>query len=931
MAASHPALVIVESPTKARTIRQYLGDGYRVMASMGHVRDLPTKKDRVPGEVKERSADIFEESRRNCGVDIEKGFKPKYVVPEDKRKVVAELREALSDASELLIATDEDREGESIGWHLVELLKPKVPTRRMVFHEITPEAIRSALKHTREIDERLVTAQETRRIIDRLVGFLVSPLMWVKLRNARSAGRVQSPAVSLIVKRELERLAFTSASYWDLTARLQKQAVTFDATLATVDGRRVAQGRDFDETTGRLTSNDVLLLDQARAESLRASLEGQQARVTQVERRTVTKSPYPPFTTSTLQQEANRKLGFSSRTTMSLAQRLYERGHITYMRTDSTSLSDQAIGALRGTIAARYGESFVSKAPRQFETKTKGAQEAHEAIRPAGIEMPTAEELGLSDQEGRLYDLIWKRAVATQMAEARLAYTTAEFRMDARDGAKATFKASGREVVFAGFLRAYVEGSDDPTAALDDQSTPLPTLVEGEDVASRAVRAVGHETRPPARYTEATLIRDLEKSGVGRPSTYASIIDSIQAEYVVIQDRQLVPTFSGIGSCFLIERALSRINDTELTADMEARLDQIRSQADATRFLTEFYDGFLAPGIEAGRALPPEPFYTLEFPCLAPYVVHVGAWEPVVTRPAIGDRPAVRFKLTKGDLPSSLSRVWLEERERSEQRKHEPLGIDPKSGLPIFALTGQFGPYLRVGAYEPEPETAKDDTAKRGKGKKKFVNPPGSRTVSLPKGVTPATVTLELALELLKFPRALGEHPETGQPVMLMNLRYGPCVKHGTTLASLGTDDRIDSITLERAVQLLRDKESRPRGPAPIRVIGPHPADGSPVGVYAGKWGPYVKHGSLNATMPRDADPMSYSLEEAIELLAAKAAAPPTQKRGRRGAPSRTAAASKTKAKAKPAKAAGGTTASRRPAAAKAAKPATAAKRKPRS
>ncbi len=584
-------LVIVESPTKAKTIRGFLPKGYVVEASMGHVRDLPASAGEIPTAVKK-------EPWARLGVNVEKDFDPLYVTPASKKKVVTKLRGLLKDADELILATDEDREGESIGWHLFEVLKPKVPVKRMVFHEITKDAIHHALTETRDIDENLVRAQEARRIVDRLVGYTVSPLLWKKIAPKLSAGRVQSVAVRLLVQRERERRAFRTGSYWDLKALLNKRpdqpAHRFDAQLVSVGGVRVASGRDFDEHTGKIAEGkDVLLLNETEAQALQARLLAGMWRVTAVETRDATRSPSPPFTTSTLQQEANRKLGMGAKQTMQVAQKLYENGFITYMRTDSVNLSDQAVNASRSRVQELYGEEYLHPQPRRYTTKAKGAQEAHEAIRPAGDQMLPADSQPLSGQEKSLYDLIWKRTVATQMANAQLKFSTVTIEVE-----DAAFKASGRQVVFPGFFRAYVEGSDDPEAALENQDSLLPDLAVDEEVDCRELQPIGHETKPPARYTEASLVKALEAEGIGRPSTYATIIDTIQQRgYVFKQRKELVPTFTAFATTALLEDHFSDLVDFGFTAQMEQKLDDIAAgDRGWLEFLRNFYLGPKWPG-----------------------------------------------------------------------------------------------------------------------------------------------------------------------------------------------------------------------------------------------------------------------------------------------------------------------------------------------
>lgn len=837
-------LVVVESPTKARTIRNFLPkDGFRVEASMGHIRDLPASAAEVPSELKH-------EEWARLGVRIDRDFEPLYVIPRDKRKVVQQLKEALKEADELYIATDEDREGESIGWHLVEVLNPQVPIRRMVFHEITREAIEQALRNPRDINYNLVEAQEARRILDRLVGYLVSPVLWRKIAPRLSAGRVQSAAVRLLVLREKERIAFVPAAYWDLKALLEQGAHTFEAVLTHVGGIRVAGGKDFDEHTGRLkeglvAGRDVILLDEIQARELAERLRHEGWEVVDVEDRLVTRSPAPPFITSTLQQEASRKLGLSARQTMQIAQRLYEQGYITYMRTDSTHLSQEAIEASRRTIVERYGAEYLSPQPRQYQSRVRNAQEAHEAIRPAGRAMKTADELGLTGVDAALYDLIWKRTVASQMADAQLRLLTVQLQAGDREP-MARFRASGRTIEFPGFFRAYVEGSDDPEAALEDRDQPLPSLKKGDRPRCLQVEPQRHETRPPARYTEATLVKTLEQEGIGRPSTYATIIDTIlQRGYAVRRGNQLVPTFIAFAANSLLEAYFEKLVDLGFTAQMEEALDEIAAgQQQTVPYLRQFYQG--EKGLEqmiahALQRVDPREVSTIRFPQWEPYVVRIGKYGPYVEGPLDGQ--IMTASLPPELLPGDVTREKLAQILREGQIADRVLGINSDTGLPVLLRRGPYGYYVQLG-----------DDEQVGKPKR----------VALPPGMEPAMVDLHAARTLLALPRILGTHPETGQPVLAGIGRYGPYVQHGQTFASLKAADDVFTIDLERALELLAEKKARSRS---LRVLGPHPETGQPVEIWEGRYGPYVKHGRTTVSLPKGRAPEGFTLEEALGLL----------------------------------------------------------------
>lgn len=851
-------LVIVESPAKAKKISSFLGKDYVVMASMGHVRDLPETAADIPPELKK------EPWVKKWGVNVERNFEPLYVVPKERKKIVKELKEALKQAQELILATDEDREGESIGWHLTQLLQPKVPVKRMVFSEITKEAIQHAIRHPRQLDEHLVEAQETRRVVDRLYGYTLSPLLWKKVAPKLSAGRVQSVAVRILVQRELERLAFKKATYWDLKSLLaNSEGASFEAVLAAVAGRRIATGRDFDEHTGQLKPDvDVLLLDEAQAQALRERLLRLTWQVKSVESRQQNRRPYPPFTTSTLQQEANRKLNLSARETMQIAQRLYEDGYITYMRTDSVHLSQEAIQASRQRVEERYGREYLSPEVRQYTTKQKNAQEAHEAIRPAGTEMKTAEELGLTGREAALYALIWKRTIATQMAEAQLRFQTVTISVG-----DAEFRATGRHVEFPGFFRAYVEGTDDPEAAIDDQEAALPPLREGEILKLRQLEALPHETKPPARYTEATLVRALEAEGIGRPSTYASIIGTIQDRgYVVKQGNQLVPTFTAMAVTRLLERHFPKLVDVGFTAQMEQRLDDISNgEAERLPYLEQFFlgeDGLDHQVREGEKNIDPREACTLELDGLVPRI-RVGKFGPYLELNRNGETVTASLPsdITPADVTNELAQQLLEQKQQGPQS----LGVDPETGLPVYLRTGPFGPYIQLG-----------DQTEEHKPKR----------VSLPKNRDPQTVTLQEALQYLHLPRTLGHHPQTGHVVKAGIGRFGPYVQHEKTYKSLDKTDDVLTIDLDRAVELLSQAKTKPVL-MPLRELGLHPEDQQPVAIYEGRYGPYVKHGKTNATIPKDRDPQALTLDDALQLLAERAAKGTTKRRRPRTAAAR--------------------------------------------
>jgi DNA topoisomerase I len=854
-------LVIVESPTKAKTIRNYLPAGYRVEASMGHVRDLPQSTSDVPKEITDKRV-------RELGVDVRADFDPIYLIPNDKRKIVKLLKDALKDADELLLATDEDREGESISWHLLQILKPKVPVKRMVFHEITEEAIHAAIKDCRDVDLALVRAQETRRILDRLVGYTLSPLLWKKIKYGLSAGRVQSVAVRVLVQRERERRAFKQGSYWDLKALLAAASgkqQEFDAKLISLGGVKVATGADFDENTGEITAGKtVVLLNEQEAQALQARLANQPWTVTKLEEKPVTRKPSPPFITSTLQQEANRKLGLSARDTMRTAQSLYENGYITYMRTDSVNLSQQAITAARDGVESMYGKEYLSPSPRQYTTKAKGAQEAHEAIRPSGSSFRTPQQTGLSGRDFQLYDLIWKRTMATQMADARQTQIVMHIGV-----ADAVFRSSGKRIDFPGFFRAYVEGSDDPNAAIEDQELILPDLKQGDHPTCQNLDAIGHETQPPARFTEASLVKTLESEGIGRPSTYASIIGTIiDRGYVQPAGNSLVPTFTAFAVTALLEEHFPDLVDTSFTARMERTLDDISTgEVEWLPYLKAFYlgaEGLETQVLEQESEIDPTDAKTITLANLCAKV-RIGKYGAYLELDQDGE--IVKANIPNGLTPADLDPEQVQVLIKQKLDGPEKLGIHPDTGEAIYVLIGTYGPYVQLG----EVEEGSKSKPKRS---------------SFPKGITPENITLEQAVGLLTLPRTLGMHPESDCKVQASLGRFGPYVVHdqgknGKDYRSLKGDDDPVTITLERALELLaQPKATRgKKSTTPLREMGPHPVDEEPVNIYDGPYGNYIKHGKVNASLPEGETLESVTMEMAVAALAAKGGAVKAKKK----------------------------------------------------
>jgi DNA topoisomerase-1 len=854
-------LVIVESPAKARTISNFLGGDFVVESSIGHVRDLPNNASEVPAKYKG-------ESWGRLGVNVDDGFKPVYVVPASKKAQITKLKSLLKDADELYLATDEDREGEAIAWHLLEELKPKVPVRRMVFHEITPHAIAEAVEHPRDIDDELVEAQEARRILDRLYGYEVSPVLWKKIMQGTSAGRVQSVAIRLVVDRERERMAFRSAQYWDVQAQFDagegKTPRIFPARLVTIDGARVAQGRDFDPR-GLLKSEDCVHLDEAGAGALAAALDGRDFTVAGVDAKPYRRSPYAPFRTTTLQQEASRKLGYGAARTMQVAQRLYENGFITYMRTDSITLSEAAITTARSQVHELYGSDYLPDNPRTYSSKVKNAQEAHEAIRPAGETFRTPRATGLVGDELRLYELIWMRTVASQMKDAegqsltvRIAATTAS--TDGAAGQTCEFFSSGRVILFHGFLRAYVEDADDPSKERDDRETALPDVHEGDAVTALSLAADGHETKPPARYTEATLVRELEDREIGRPSTYASIIGTILARgYVYKKGTALVPSWLAFAVVRLLERHFTRFVDYDFTARMEEVLDDIAAgRRDSTAELDEFYFGSeRLIGVhqlvsELGEIDARE---LSTFDLGDGIVARVGRYGPYVES-SDGTRANVPDDLPPEDLTLDLARELL----ANPAGQEKILGEDPNTGHTLVVKNGRYGPY--VSEVLPEGDESKP------------------RTGSLLSSMTLDSVSLDDAVKLLTLPRSLGTGPDSEDEIIVANGRYGPYIKQGSETRSLASEDQLFTITLDEALDLLRQPKTRGRQAAagPLRELGEDPHSRQPIQVKNGRFGPYVTDGEYNATLRQGDSPEAITLARASELLAERRARGPAKK-----------------------------------------------------
>lgn len=831
-------LVIVESPTKAKTIRKFLGKDYIVESCMGHVRDLPQSSKDIPEKVKK-------EKWAQLGVNVDKNFEPLYCIPKDKIKIIKNLKDKLDDADTLFLATDEDREGESISWHLQEVLKPRVPTKRMVFHEITKDAIQKSLTQTREIDYNLVRAQEARRILDRLVGYTISPLLWKKVAYGLSAGRVQSVAVRLIVEREKERIRFKKSNYFGLTAYLEKSGEGFEAKLLSVDQKRVATGKDFDGLTGQLNAGkDLLVLDSKTAQALAVQVQAAVWKVTDVEEKPVHRKPYPPFITSTLQQEANRKLGMSSRETMQVAQKLYEQGFITYMRTDSTSLSQQAIQAARTAIVEKYGKDYLPPSPRLYDgKKVKGAQEAHECIRPAGTHFQDPEDTGLVAQQLKLYDLIWKRTMASQMTDSRQKQVSAKLSAD-----NTIFNATGTTIEFPGFLRAYVEGSDDPEADLESREVRLPHLKQNDLIKPQKMEPTAHETKPPARFTEASLVQTMEKEGIGRPSTYASVIGTIiDRGYVKKTGNALIPTFTAMVVSKLLATHLTQYVDLGFTSAMEQSLDHIADgELNWEKYLNSVYHGDLGLRSLVAREdgnINPDEARTIKLEGLDTYVFHVGKYGAYVKTLRNGE--SLSASIPDAEAPADVTSATIEKLIDQKLKGADSLGVDPKTGKKIYVLNGRYGAYVQLGEND-------DEEIKRS---------------TLPPGLDPTAVTYEMALEILSLPKSLGLNPGNSKDIKAGVGRFGPYVVCDGDYRSIPKTETVFGMNLEKALALFAIPKKGRGKAAPLKEFGKHPNHDIEVNLFNGPYGAYLKAGKVNVGLPENVTAENITKEKAFELM----------------------------------------------------------------
>ena len=882
-------LVIVESPTKARTIKAFLQDDYVVLDSRGHIRDLPQSASEIPARVKKKPW-------ANLGIDVQNQFEPLYVISAEKKAIVRDLKKALKTADELIIATDEDREGESIGWHVYDVLRPEIPVKRIVFHEITRSAILQALENPGQLNHDLINAQKARRILDRLVGYSLSQLLWKKVAPKLSAGRVQSVAVRLIVDREKARRAFVQGTYWDLLAQLapanrQDAGSRFQARMHALNGTRLATGKDLDKATGQLAEGTrAWLLNETQALAAVDQLPDMNWKILAVQERQTTRRPAAPFTTSSLQIEANRRFGFTAERTMRIAQRLYENGHITYMRTDSVHLSGQAIAAARERVMAMFGPEQMTPKPRVYRTRSKNAQEAHEAIRPAGETMRTAREKHLTGEEGRLYELIWKRTLATQLVDARLNNITVRIGVSHPAGptpvqgaetageelvvTDAEFRARGTTILVRGFLNLYVEATprteEEEGPGQEFLSAPLPSLQEGESVHLYELAPEGHETKPPARYSEAALVKSLVDQGIGRPSTYATIIETIQnRKYAFKRKQEIIPSFTAFAVVNMLEKSFASLVDFGFTARMEDTLDQIATgETDWLGYVDSFYlgdSGLETQIAEQEARIEPGMFRSIDLPNFA-YQIRLGPYGPFVQKdlPANGQEPQRLIASLPDDLaPADLTTALADELFAQKNQGPQSLGLDEQSQQEIYLRAGRYGPYLQLG-----PDAKDGAKPKR---------------ISIPKNMQPEEVTLQEARQLLALPRHLGEHPEDGKAVITHIGRYGPYVSHDGKFATLSGADTVFNVTLERALTLLAERKGRRRAaPKVLRELGVHPDDQAPIQLLDGRYGPYVKYNKINASLPKDLDPDDLDLSSALELIAERIKNPPKRRRRRK-------------------------------------------------
>jgi len=840
-------LVIVESPTKARTISKFLPKNYKVMACVGHVRDLPQSAAAIPKKYKA-------EPWSKIGVNVDKDFEPLYVIPKGKSKIINEIKKELKKADELILATDEDREGESISWHLSQILKVKVPSKRMVFHEITKTAIQHALENYRELDHKLVKAQETRRILDRLVGYTVSPLLWKKIAFGLSAGRVQSVALRLIVEREQDRIKFKKASYWDLSAAFKKGDSEFTAKLLSLKDSKLASGKDFNELTGKLKDGSkVVLLDEKAAKKLKQEVESGKSWIIQsIEDKNINLNPPIPFITSTFQQEANRKLGLSSRDSMRAAQRLYESGLITYMRTDSPTMSKEGTQAARDEIEALYGKEYLSEKARIFKAKNKASQEAHEAIRPAGHNFVHPKNAGVTGRELKVYDLIWKRTLACQMSQAKKVSSIVKIKVG-----DCLFQASGSRIAFAGFLRAYVEGSDDPTVALQDKEFHLPTMKEKEELKPQKVEAHSHETKAPARYTEASLIKIMENEGVGRPSTYTSIVSTIvDRGYVRKQANAFIPTYTGFAVTQFLRKHFQNLVDLSFTATMEESLDQVAvGEKEALPYLKKFYlgkSGLRKQVEEKEEEIDPVKARQIHFENIKNFDIRIGRYGAYLIKNPGAKKKSDEIHVSIPDdlAPADLTEEKIEELIAIQEKGPEPIGEDPKTGQSIYLLTGRYGPYYQLGEVTEEV--------------------PKPRRASFPKDRKAEDMTLPEILKLLSLPRELGVHPDTGEMISANNGRFGPYVVHKKDFRSLKKDDDVYKVELKRALEILSEPKKGRGGSVMIKEVGEYPKPKKAVSLYKGRYGYFLKMGTKNFGLPKEIKPEELDIKEAIKIIDAK-------------------------------------------------------------